>query len=49
MAKIWALHDPNLNLLGNRGQECYGTTTLKQIGQKSSEQAAQKQRTEELQ
>lgn len=33
MTKILALHGPNMNLLGEREPEIYGTTTLEEIDQ----------------
>ena len=33
MAKLLALHGPNLNLLGEREPELYGATTLEEINQ----------------
>ena len=33
MAKLLALHGPNLNLLGEREPEVYGATTLEEINQ----------------
>jgi 3-dehydroquinate dehydratase-2 len=40
MAKVLALHGPNLNLLGSREPEVYGRTTLAQIDAALSAQAA---------
>ncbi len=39
MATILVLHGPNLNLLGTREPEVYGTTTLEDINATLSEQA----------
>lgn len=39
MAKILALHGPNLNLLGTREPDIYGHTTLPDINQQLAEQA----------
>lgn len=41
MAKLLALHGPNLNLLGSREPEVYGRTTLAEIDALLSAQAAQ--------
>lgn len=40
MANILVLHGPNLNLLGTREPEHYGATSLDQINQTLSKQAA---------
>ncbi len=39
MSKILILHGPNLNLLGKREPEVYGTTTLDEINQALVEEA----------
>jgi len=41
MAKILVIHGPNLNLLGTREPEHYGSTTLVQIDDQLAEQASQ--------
>lgn len=41
MASIWVFHGPNLNLLGLREPEHYGTRTLAEINQDVSEAAGQ--------
>jgi len=41
MAKILVIHGPNLNLLGTREPEHYGSTTLPQIDDQLAEQASQ--------
>lgn len=40
MAKILVLHGPNLNLLGTREPEVYGSTTLADINQELSQTAS---------
>jgi 3-dehydroquinate dehydratase, type II len=41
VASIWVFHGPNLNLLGLREPEHYGTRTLAEINQDVSEAAGQ--------
>lgn len=41
MAKILVIHGPNLNLLGTREPEHYGSTTLVQIDDQLAEMASQ--------
>ena len=42
MAQILVLHGPNLNLLGEREPEVYGTTTLEQINNKLKTEAEER-------
>ena len=41
MRKITVIHGPNLNLLGRRNPDVYGTSTLKQINERISARAKQ--------
>ncbi|MEW6188676.1 MAG: type II 3-dehydroquinate dehydratase [Actinomycetota bacterium] len=41
MGKVLVIHGPNLNLLGLREREIYGTTTLEEINSVLKEQASQ--------
>ena len=41
MAKVLVLHGPNLNLLGTREPEIYGSTTLADIAAMMKERAAE--------
>jgi len=41
MAKILVIHGPNLNLLGTREPDHYGSTTLSQIDDQLAEIASQ--------
>ena len=43
MAKVLVLNGPNLNLLGTREPEIYGSTTLKDVENMLAERAAQAQ------
>lgn len=40
MAKIWVIHGPNLNLLGSREPQLYGSSTLDTINQSLESMAA---------
>ena len=40
MAKIWVIHGPNLNLLGSREPQLYGSSTLDAIDQSLKSMAA---------
>lgn len=42
MTKIFVLHGPNLNLLGQRENNIYGTSTLEDINQTLASQAKEK-------
>lgn len=42
MTKILLLHGPNLNLLGTREPEVYGSTTLEEVNQRVSAAAAER-------
>ncbi len=41
MRKISVIHGPNLNLLGRRNPDVYGTTTLKRINERIAARAGQ--------